>query len=59
MMPTVAWFLTLVVVLVVVGAIIYIVDRLPIDATFKMIAKVVAIVALVVWLILEVRRFLG
>ena len=37
----------------------YIVDRLPLDATFKMIAKVVAIVALVVWLIMEARKFLG
>ena len=58
-MPTITWFLTLVVVLVIVGAIVYIVERLPIDATFKMIAKVVAIVALVVWLILEVRKFIG
>lgn len=58
-MPDVAWFLTLLVVLVIVGGIIYIVDRLPLDATFKMIAKVVSIVALVVWLILEARKFLG
>lgn len=58
-MPSIAWFLTLVVVLVIVGALVYIVDRLPIDATFKMIAKVVAIVALVVWLIMEARKFLA
>jgi len=58
-MPEVAWFLTLLVVLVIVGGIVYIVDRLPLDATFKMIAKVAAIVALVVWLILEARKFLG
>lgn len=58
-MPNGAWFLTLLVVLLVVGAIIYIVDRLPIDATFKMVAKVVAIVGLVIWVILEVSKFVG
>lgn len=58
-MPNGAWFLTLLIVLIVVGALIYIVDRLPIDATFKMIAKVVAIVGLVIWLIMAVRGFVG
>jgi hypothetical protein len=58
-MPTVAWFFTLLIVLVVVGAIVYIVERLPIDATFKMVTKVVAIVALVVWLIMQLRQFVA
>lgn len=57
-MPNLSWFLTLLVVLVVVGAIVFIVDHLPIDGTFKLVAKVVAIVGLAVWLILEVRGFL-
>jgi hypothetical protein len=56
-MPGLDWFLTLLLVLIIVGAIVYIVDRLPIDATFKMVAKVVAVVALVVWLIMAVRQF--
>jgi hypothetical protein len=56
-MPNLSWFLTLLVVLVIVGAIVFIVDHLPIDATFKLVAKVVAIVGLAVWLILEVRGF--
>jgi hypothetical protein len=58
-MPDAGWFLTLLLVLVIVGAIVYIVDRLPIDATFKMVTKVVAIVALVVWLIMQLRQFVG
>lgn len=57
-MPGLEWFLTLLVVIVVVGAIVYVVDHIPIDANYKMVAKVVAIVGLVVWLILEVRKFL-
>jgi amino acid permease len=58
-MPGIDWFLTLVIVLVVVGGIVYLVDRLPIDATFKMVAKVVAIVGFVIWLIMAVRQFIG
>jgi hypothetical protein len=56
-MPGLDWFLTLIIVLVVVGAIVYLVDRLPIDATFKLVAKVVAVVGLVVWLIMQARVF--
>jgi hypothetical protein len=58
-MPNGAWFLTLLIVVLVVGAIIYILDRLPIDATFKMVAKVVAIVGFVIWLIMQLRQFVG
>jgi hypothetical protein len=58
-MPNAAWFLTLLLLVVIVGAIVYVVDRLPIDATFKMVAKVVAIVGLVVWLIMQARTFIG
>ena len=42
---------TVIIALIIVGAIVYVVQVLPIDATFKTIAKVVAIVALVVWLL--------
>jgi len=56
-MPGLDWFLTLLLVLVIVGAIVYIVEKLPIDATFKMVAKVVAIVGLVVWVIMALRQF--
>lgn len=58
-MPNGAWFLMLLVVVLVVGAIVYIVDRLPIDPTFKMVAKVVAIVGFFVWLIIEVQHFIA
>lgn len=58
-MFTLSWFLTLVLVLVVVGAIVYLVDRLPIDATFKMVTKVVAVVGLVVWFLLQLRGAVG
>jgi hypothetical protein len=56
-MFTLDWFLTLLLVLVVVGGIVYLVDRLPIDATFKLVAKWAAIIGLVVWLILQARVF--
>ena len=56
-MPGLDWFLTLLIVLIVVGAIVYIVDRLPIDATFKMVAKVVAIIGLAIYVIMAVRQF--
>lgn len=59
MMPGLGWFITLLIVLVVVGAIVYLVDRLPIDATFKVVTKVVAIVALVVWLLMQLRTFVA
>ena len=58
-MPDGAWFLTLLIVVLIVGALIYILDRLPIDATFKMVARVVAIVGFVIWLIMSVRQFVG
>jgi hypothetical protein len=42
---------TVIIALVVVGAVVYVAGILPIDGTFKTIIKVVAIVALVVWLL--------
>lgn len=41
----------LLIVLVIFGAVLFIVQHLPIDATVKLIIKVVAIVAAVVWLL--------
>ena len=41
----------LLIVLIVFGAVLYIVGLLPIDATVKRIIQVVAIVALVIWLL--------
>jgi len=43
--------ITVLVALIVVGAVLYIVSLLPIDATLKKIINVVAIVAVVVWLL--------
>ena len=51
-----SFLITLLIVVIVVGAIIYLVDRLPIDATFKLVAKVVAVVGLVVWLLMALRH---
>lgn len=59
MIPGLSWFITLLIVLVIVGAIVYLVDKMPIDATFKLVAKVVAIVGLFIWLLLQVRGFVG
>lgn len=42
---------TLLIALIVIGAVLYIVTLLPIDATIKRIIQVVAIVALVIWLL--------
>lgn len=55
-MFSIAWFITLLIILVIVGAIVFLVDKLPIDATFKLVAKVVAIVGLFVWLLLQIRN---
>jgi hypothetical protein len=41
----------LLIVLIVFGAVIYIAGLLPIDGTVKTIIKVIAIVALVIWLL--------
>lgn len=42
---------SIIIALIVVGAIVYLIGILPIDGTFKTIIKVVAIVALVIWLL--------
>lgn len=50
-MFTTASLVSLLVVLIVLGAVLYIVGLLPIDGTVKRIINVVAIVAVVLWLI--------
>jgi len=42
---------SLLIALIVLGAVIYVVGLLPIDGTVRRIIQVVAIVALVVWLL--------
>lgn len=42
---------TILIALIVVGAVVYVANLLPIDATFKRIIQVVAIIALVIWLL--------
>ncbi|MCR4298239.1 MAG: hypothetical protein NUV75_05740 [Gallionella sp.] len=42
---------TLLVALIIVGAILYVVPMLPIDGTMKTIIKVVVIVAVLIWLL--------
>ena len=46
-----SFLVSLLIVLVVLGAVLYIVRLLPIDATVKQIINVVAIVAIVLWVI--------
>lgn len=43
--------ITILIALIVVGAVLYVVTLLPIDGTIKRIIQVVAIVALAVWLL--------
>lgn len=43
--------ITVLIALILVGAIVYVSGLLPIDGTFKTIIKVVAIIALVIWLL--------
>ena len=50
---------SLLIALIVLGAVIYVVGLLPIDATIKRIIQVVAIVALVVWLLRGFAPVLG
>ncbi len=42
---------SILIALIILGAIIYLADLLPIDATIKTVIKVVAIVAIVIWLL--------
>lgn len=46
-----ASLITLLVALLIFGALLYIVSMLPIDATIKRIIQVIAIVALAIWLL--------
>lgn len=45
--------LDLIIALIIVGALLYLLQFVPIDATIKRIIQVIAIVALVVWLLRE------
>lgn len=45
--------LSLIIALIIVGALLYLLQLLPIDATVKRIIQVIAIVILVVWLLRE------
>lgn len=49
----------LLIVLIVLGAVLYVVSLLPIDGTVKRIIQVVAIVALVIWLLKTFAPSLG
>ncbi len=49
----------LLIVLIVFGAVLYIVGLLPIDGTVKRIIQVIAIVALVVWLLMRFAPQIG
>ena len=52
-----SFLIPLLIVLVVLGAVLYIVKLLPIDATVKQIINVVAIVAVVLWLIASLTGY--
>lgn len=51
--------ISLLVALIIVGAILYVVTLLPIDNTVKRIIQVVAIVAIVIWLLQRFAPALG
>ena len=42
---------SILIALILIGALLYVLNMLPIDATVKTIIRVVAIVALVIWLL--------
>lgn len=54
-MFSLAFLITLVIVLVILGAVVLIVDKAPIDANFKTIAKVIIVVGVIIWLLLQLR----
>jgi hypothetical protein len=43
--------ISLLIILIIFGAVLYVIPLLPIDATVKTIIKVIAIVFLVIWLL--------
>lgn len=47
--------ISVLIVLIVLGALIYLVNVLPIDATFKLIAKVLIVIVAVIWLLEQLR----
>lgn len=51
--------IAILIALIVFGAVLYVVGLLPIDATVKRIIQVVAIVALVVWLLTKLAPAIG
>ncbi len=51
--------ITILIALIVFGAVLYIVGLLPIDGTVKTIIQVVAIVALVIWLLKAFAPYLS
>ena len=46
--------ITLLVLLLVVGGVLYVVDKLPIDSTIATIIKVVAVLALAIYVLLKI-----
>lgn len=51
--------ITLLILIVVLGAVIYLLDLLPIDDRFKQIAKVLVIVVAVILLLLQLVPLVG
>ena len=43
--------LSIIIALIIVGAVLYLLPRLPLDATIKSIIQVIVIVVLVIWLL--------
>jgi hypothetical protein len=50
--------ISVVILLIVVGALLYILNLLPIDATFKRIAQVIIIVAVVIYILYSLTGFI-
>lgn len=50
---------SLLIALIIVGAILYVVTLLPIDSTVKRIIQVIAIVAIAIWLLQRFAPALG
>lgn len=50
---------TILIALILAGALVYVADLLPIDGTFKRIIQVVVIVGFVIWLLQAFGGYVG
>lgn len=52
----IAFIVTVLIALLVLGLAVYIFDKAPIDPTIKAVGKAIALVIFLVWILLELQR---